>query len=369
MKILLINSVCGILSTGRIVADIAEKYIKEGNECIIAYGRESVPEKYKKISYRISSNENVMLNGIKARIFDNEGFNAEYETKKFIEFAEKYNPDLLWLHNLHGYYINVEMLFDWIKSRPEMEIRWTLHDCWAFTGHCPHFSYVNCTQWKTHCEKCVQKNKYPISIWIDRCKRNYEKKKKLFCGVKKMTLIVPSNWLNELVKQSFLKDYPCEIIPNSIDRSVFKVTDSDFRKQYGLENKKIILGVASAWSSRKGLYHFFDLSNMLDDSYKIVLVGMTKKQIKIAPENIICIERTNSKEELAQIYSAADVFVNPSSEESFGLTTIEALACGTFPIVFKNTACEEVVNQNGGIAVEQNVQALYDAILDAVNRN
>ncbi|MBR6657601.1 MAG: glycosyltransferase [Oscillospiraceae bacterium] len=363
MKILFINSVCGIRSTGRICTDLAEKYIKQGHDVRIAYGRESVPEKYKDIAVRIGKKADVYFSGFCSRVFDNEGFNSVRATKEFLAWAEKYDPDMLWLHNLHGYYINIKMLFDWIKSRPDMQVKWTLHDCWAFTGHCPHFSFVKCEQWKKGCTRCCQKHGYPKSIFFDNSKTNYEKKKKTFCCVKKMTIIVPSYWLADLVKQSFLRDYPVEVIHNTIDTSVYKPTPSNFRKRYGLEDKIIVLGVASAWSKAKGLDDFIELSKMLDCKYKIVLVGIPPKMKKRLPQNIITISRTNNTVELAEIYTAADIFVNPSKEETFGLTTLEAVSCGTEAIVYKNTACEEVIDLCGnGVAIDVSQQALLDEI-------
>jgi len=220
----MINSVCGIRSTGRICTDYAEGYIADGHEVKIAYGRENVPEEYQHLSYRIGTELDVKVNALAARIFDNEGFNSKKQTAEFLKWAEEYNPDLLWLHNLHGYYINVELLFDWIKSRPNMQVKWLLHDCWAFTGHCPHFAVVKCEQWKSECKKCMQKEKYPKSIVISNCLQNFKRKKAAFCGVKKMTLVTPSQWLANLVKQSFLKDYLVEVRHNTIDTTVFKPT-------------------------------------------------------------------------------------------------------------------------------------------------
>lgn len=364
MKVLIINTVCGIRSTGRIVTDLADQYILNGDECRIAYGREIVPEKYKEIVYRIGSNWKVKYNALKARIFDNEGFNAISETKKFIEWANNYNPDILWLHNLHGYYINIELLFNWIKTRPHMEVKWTLHDCWAFTGHCAHFSYVKCDKWKSGCYLCEQTNEYPAGILFDNSSSNFFRKKRIFSGVSKMTVVTPSQWLAELVQKSFLGQYPVEVVHNTIDTRVFKPQKSSFRENYGLDKRIIVLGVASVWNERKGLKDFIDLSYDLDKEYQIVLVGLTNKEKKMhkIPNSVLCIEPINSKEELAEIYSAADIFLNLSKEETFGLTTIEALACGSYPIVYKSTACEEIVNCYGGTAVEQNSAAIIEAI-------
>lgn len=364
MRVLQINSVCGIRSTGRIAIEIAEKYMAEGHECKIAYGREVVPKEYQSYSYRIGTDIGVYINTLKARFWDNEGFNAKKSTKTFLRWADEYNPDLLWLHNLHGYYINVELLFDWIKSRPQMQVRWTLHDCWGFTGHCSYFSFVKCEKWKNMCEGCCQKSAYPTSFLMDFSKRNYVRKKQVFTEVAQMELITPSKWLSDLVKQSFLKDYPIMVEHNRINLDVFRPTESEFRKKNNLVNKKIVLGVATTWAARKGLDDFIELSQLLDDSYQIVLVGINKKQLKRIPSNILCLQRTNNIDELVEIYSAADIYVNPSKEETFGLTTVEALACGTPAIVYKDTACEEVVNKYGGIAVGQTVTDIFKAIYD-----
>ena len=365
MKILLINTVCGIRSTGRIVTDLAEKYMADGHECRIAYGREEAPEAYRDISYRICSGPRVKINALKSRLFDNEGFNAKRETARFIRWAEQYDPDVLWLHNLHGNYLNISMLFDWIKKKTEMEVKWTLHDCWPFTGHCAHFSAVQCYKWKTACEKCPQKKQYPPRWLGDRSRKNYTQKRQIFTGVERMTLITPSQWLASLVQQSFLGEYPIEVVHNTVNTDIFKPTESDFRKRYGLEKKKIVLGVASSWTANKGLEDFVELSQKLGHTYQVVLVGVSSKQKKTLPSNILALGLTNSPYELVAIYSAADVFVNPSREETFGLTTLEAISCGTPAIVYRDTACEEVVNTFGGTAVAfGRTDELIDKILE-----
>lgn len=329
MKILQINSVCGIRSTGRIAVDLAREYEMQGHECKIAYGRENVPEKYKKYAVRIGNELGVRINGIKARCFDTEGFHAKKATKAFLKWASEYNPDILWLHNLHGYYINVEMLFKWIKSRENMTVKWLLHDCWAFTGHCAHFTEANCEQWKIHCSHCIQKYTYPSSLFKDNSRDNYSRKRSAFCGVKNMLIITPSQWLADLVKESFLHEYEVKVKYNKIDEDVFKPTPSDFKKKYGLENRKIILGVASAWSRNKGLYDFIRLPKMLNDTYAVVLVGLTKNQRRKIPDSIICIPQNNNTYELAKIYSAADLFLNLTYQDNYPTVNLEAQACGT----------------------------------------
>ncbi len=344
MKVLFINSVCGIRSTGRIVTDLAEKYMAEGHEVKIAYGRENIPEKYQGISYRIGTNFNVYTNALKARLLDNECFNAFRQTNRFIKWADTYNPDVLWLHNLHGYYLNIEQLFQWIKSRPHMLVRWTLHDCWAFTGHCAHYSMVQCEKWKMQCRHCIQKREYPQSVFLDRCAKNYRRKREAFCGVKSMTLITPSYWLAEQVKQSFLKNYPIEVVHNTIDTEIFKPIPSNFRTQYGLENKKIVLGVCSAWNDKKGFSDFIKLAEILNEPYKIVMVGLDKKQLRKIPPSMLGIERTNSKLQLAEIYTAADVFVNLTYEDTYPTVNLEALSCGIPCFTYRTGGSVETVS-------------------------
>ena len=340
----MINVVCGIRSTGRICTDLATALEAEGHEVKIAYGRESVPEQFQKYAVRIGGDLDVRLHGINSRLLDAHGLGSTGATKRFLEWAEQYNPDLLWLHNLHGYYINYKLLFEWIKKRPGMEVRWTLHDCWAFTGHCSHFTMAKCEQWKTHCARCPQKKRYPASYGLDRCKRNYDQKRASFTGVKRMTLITPSNWLAELVRQSFLKEYPVEVHYNTIDRTVFKPTPSDFRKRYGLQDKIMVLGVASVWDERKGLDDFVKLAGMLDDRYAIVLVGLSDKQIRQMPKNILGLGKTNSAVELAQIYTAADFFFNPTYEDNYPTVNLEAEACGSTVITYDTGGCEETIH-------------------------
>ena len=321
-----------------------------------------MPEQFRKYAVRIGTEFDVKLHGLKARLFDGCGFGSKKATRKFLEWAEDYNPDLLWLHNIHGYYINIELLFNWIKSRPQMKVNWHLHDCWAFTGHCTYFSMVGCDKWKKQCNNCPQKKEYPVSFLLDRSEYNYEIKKKLFSNVNNMLLITPSKWLADLTRNSFLKNYPVEVRYNTIDTSIFKPTKSDFREKNGLEEKIIILGVASVWEKRKGLEDFCKLATMLDDRFIIVLVGLSKRQIDMLPENIIGIKRTESPQELAAIYTASDVFVNPSKEETFGMTTLEASNCGLKVIVYEGTACGEIAVANGGSVVRQGAENIYNAI-------
>ncbi len=342
MKVLMINSVCGIRSTGRICTDIAEVLEKSGHECKIAYGREVVPEKYKKYAVRIGSNMGVKLHAGLSRIFDSAGFHSKHATKKFIKWVKQYNPDIIHLHNLHGYYLHLGILFKYLKSINK-PIVWTLHDCWPFTGHCAYFDFVRCDKWEKQCVRCIRKRDYPSSLIFDKSKRNYRKKKKLMGDLKNLQIITPSQWLANLVKRSFLKEYDVKVIPNGIDLSVFKPTESDFRIKYGLGNKRVVLGVAGVWDERKGLADFLGLSKLLTDDYKIVLVGLTRRQINSLPTNVLGIEKTNNVRELAEIYSTADVLLNPTYEDNYPTTNLEAQACGTPVITYRTGGSVESV--------------------------
>lgn len=366
MKLLLINSVCGIRSTGRIVTDIATEYEKKGWTCKVAYGREDVPKKFKGMSYRIGGKLTEVINALSCRLFDNDGFSAVWQTKRFIKWASSFDPDVLWLHNLHGYYLNVDLLFKWIKSRPGMKVKWTLHDCWAFTGHCSHFDYQGCDKWRSTCFHCSQKKEYPKTLFLDNSKINHQKKKELFSGVSDMQIITPSYWLAGLVKESFFKQYQIIVIHNTIDLSVFKRVDSSFRKERNLEDKIVVLGVASSWNKKKGLFDFISLSEMLDDRYVIVLVGLDRKQMERVPTNVVGIEKTNSKAELAEIYSTADVFVNATYEDNYPTVNLEAQACGTPCITYRTGGSIESVPENN-VVEKGDVVGLVKRIMELTN--
>lgn len=360
MKILQINSVCGVGSTGRIATDLYKVLEEQGHECVIAYGRGTAPEGIKTI--KIGRNFDNYMHVAKTRLFDKHGFGSTKATKDFIKKVEEYNPDVIHLHNIHGYYINIEILFNYLK-RANKKVIWTLHDCWAFTGHCSHFDYIGCDKWKSNCENCPQKKDYPNSLFKDNSKWNYKKKKELFTGIKDMTIITPSEWLAKLVKKSLLRDYKVKVINNGIDLEIFKPTKGNLREKYGLKDKIVILGITSQWSDRKGLSKFIKLSKQLDDKYQIILVGVTQKQRNKLPENIITISKTNDTRELAEIYTSVDVFLNLTMEDNFPTTNLEALACGVPVVTFKTGGSAECISKGCGVAVEKgNIKLIVDAI-------
>lgn len=363
MKILIINEVCGSGSTGKICEQIARDYAAKGHTVTIAYGRDDYPvsETSKPYAKFIGSGIDVKLHALMSRVFDNAGLNSKAVTKRFIRWADEYKPDLIWLHNIHGYYINYKLLFEWIKSLHQVEIRWTLHDCWPFTGHCAYFSAAGCDKWKTGCGSCPQKCEYPKSVLADRSARNYQDKLKAFTGVNNMTLIVPSEWLADLVRQSFMGQYKVEVVPNVADASVFKPTETGFRQKYGLEGKVILLGVATQWNKRKNLPDYIEVARRLGDKVTLVLLGLTEEQINTLPTNVLGFKNVDSQTDLAGLYSTADMLLHLSLEETFGMTILEASMCGTKSICYKDTACEEVALKLGGF-VASDIEEVINTI-------
>ncbi len=347
MKVFQINSF-GNLSTGRIAVDIYKTLKEAGYDGIIAYARGSLEEGIPGV--RIGSHFDLIVHGLFARFLDRSGAFSMHATKKLLREIELYSPDIIHLHNLHGYYINIPILFKYLKDK-DIPVVWTLHDCWAFTGHCCYYSVAGCNRWQQQCYNCPQKKIYPASLLFDNSRKNYLQKKELFTGVD-LQIVVVSRWLGDEVRKSFLQNKRMTVIYNGIDTSVFKPTESNFKAKYCLQDKQIILGVASTWSERKGLLDFIKLSYLLNDQWRIVLVGVTDNEIGCFTSKMIGIKRLNCVSEVAEIYSAANVFFNASTEETFGMPTIEAMACGTPVVVYNATAIPEVVEEGCGFIVE-----------------
>lgn len=369
MKVLMINSVCGIGSTGRICTDIAQELEKQGHEVKIAYGRDGyVPKQFKKFAIRIGTDFDVRMHGLKARLFDASGFGSKKATKKFIDWVREYDPDVIHLHNIHGYYINVEILFNYLKTCNK-KIIWTLHDCWAFTGHCTYFEYVDCKKWKHGCTKCEQIKEYPKSI-VDKSKQNWLKKKQIFTNIPNMILVTPSEWLKRIVKTSFLHEYPINVIHNGIDLETFKERETKqtnyLRKKYDLFEKSVILGVASVWDKRKGLDFFINLSKIIDDDYRIVIIGASHKQQESFNNKMIGIDKTHDINELVDWYNVADVFVNPTLEDNYPTTNLEAIACGTPVITFNTGGSPESALKYGEMVEKKNIKKLKQAIVKVI---
>lgn len=343
-------------STGGIMMKEHRELLAAGGESYAFWGRGRAGEGDREM--RFATDAEVRRDALQTRLDGRAGFHSKAATRRLLERLEEIKPDVVHLHNLHGYYVNVEMLFEWLAAR-ECKVEWTLHDCWAFTGHCAHFTYAKCAQWKTHCayseERCPQLGAYPKTYSKTSCAWNFDQKRRLFNLVPagRMKLITPSQWLSDLVAESFLSEYPVEVRRNTIDTSVFKPTPSDFRERYGIGDRFMVLGVASPWTERKGLTDFVRLAKELDsEKYAIVLVGLSEKQVKEMPAVIVGLARTDSREELAGIYSAADVFFNPTVEDNYPTVNLEAEACGTPVVTYDAGGCAETVRRGDSCVVE-----------------
>ena len=353
MRVLFINSVGGVGSTGRICTDLYDVFQENGHQCCIAYGRGDAPEQYN--TYKIGGRINNYIHVLETRLFDNHGFSSRRATTNFIKFIENYNPDIINIHNIHGYFLNIEILCEYL-SRTKAKIIWTLHDGWLFSGHAAHPKLD--TNGEPIFKKGIQSQsrEYPKS-YVNREKRNYYKKKTALLKIPAIQFITPSNWLSETAKMTYLKKYSFEVINNGIDlNSFYPDAPSEISK------KKIILGVSSFWNESKGLQIFNELVNLLDlDKYEIMLVGNIKEKVN---KKIKIIDKTDSVDELRKIYSSATYFVNPTFNDTFPTVNIEALACGTPVITFKTGGSPEIITKETGIVVEEKTsQALRDMIV------
>jgi putative colanic acid biosynthesis glycosyltransferase len=363
-KIVFVNT-CLYGSTGRIVRQIQDVAEKKGmmTWTVTSYDR-SGRVKYKNHDIIIGNFFSRYLHLLISRFMGIGGLFSNIATIRLVKRLNQIKPDIIHLHNLHNAYINLPILFSYIKKN-DIRVIWTLHDCWAFTGRCPYFDITNCSKWKEGCGNgCpFPKDEYPIS-YINNTRLMWKIKRKCFDGVQNLIIVTPSEWLRNIVDSSFLAQYKAIVINNGIDLSLFKPTEGNFKSKYDVSDKNIILGVALAWDRRKGIDVFAKLDELLSDEYQIVLIGVNEEQKRTLPSSIICIGRTNSQTELAEIYSAADVFLNPTREDNFPTVNIEALACGTPVITFNTGGSPEIIDDTCGIVVNDGD---YDALVAAVS--
>lgn len=358
-NLLQINVTANWGSTGRITEDIGQLVMSHGWESRIAYGR-YVTESQSKL-YRIGGKADLFEHLVATRLLDRHGLASRQATRRLIDYIDEVAPSIIHLHNIHGYFLNYPLLFDYLKQT-NVPVVWTLHDCWAFTGHCAFFDYAKCERWKTGCHDCPQKRSYPESLFFGRSRKNYENKKRYFTSLQNLTLVPVSEWLESKVRQSFLGNCFIETIHNGIDMEVFKPS-SEQNKDARLQGRCIVLGVASVWDDRKGLADFIRLRELLPKDYAIVLIGLREAQIKQLPEGIIGISRTNNRQELVDYYSMAEAFVNPTWEDTFPTTNLEALACGTPVITYRTGGSVEAVTPETGYVVDQgDIKGLASAL-------
>ena len=362
MKVVQINTF-PYKATGAIMLGIHQLLLRDGNESFVVWGRGRDAENDNEIV--IKDKIGVKIHGLYTRLTDKTGFASKRATHKLISQLQIIKPDIIHLHNIHGYYLNIEMLFDFIKTH-DIKVVWTLHDCWPITGHCAYFDMIGCQKWKTGCNHCEQRNTYPASMLLDSSKWNWNRKKELFTGINAI-VVTPSKWLEDIVKQSYMRDYQVQVIYNGIDTEIYKPKRNEkLKRKYAPHGESIVLGVASEWTERKGLGDFVCLAQENPD-IKFIVVGVTPEQKKRLPTELIGICRTNDVDELVALYSIADVFLNPTYEDNFPTTNLEALACGT-PVVTYDTGgspevIEEAQNQYGtviGAVVEKETPQRVD---------
>ena len=369
MRVAIINSVCGTGSTGKICVDISRMLQKNGHTCKVFYGRGN----YKNNdidSFRFETDLEVYEHIFASRFLDCQGLRSNHATNKLIEELKNFNPDIINIHNIHGYYVNYELLFHYIIEH-NIRVVWTLHDCWAFTGHCPFLNSLTCNKYQKGCEHCPAKKNYPASWLIDNSKNHYVKKSELYSKISNMRIVVPSIWLQNIVQQSILKKYQVYVINNGINTKVFRDSYSNneveatYNKYFNINitEKKAVLGVANIWSDRKGLKDIVKLSNELDDDYIICLVGLSKKQLKELPESIKGVVRTDNQVDLAHLYKGAFVYINPTYADNYPTTNIEAASCGTRVITYQTGGSGESIKDKRNVIPQGDINGLKEAII------
>ena len=370
-KLLHINPVLRTsTSTGRIIQEIGTVAMASGWDNYIAYskGRDGVMPSASKL-IPVGSRLSVALHGLITRFLDMHGLGSVLATKKFVKEIERLQPDVIHIHNIHGYFLNYKVLFDYL-SKTDIPVIWTVHDCWLYTGHCYHYASAGCEKWRTHCEKCPQKRAFPTSLWIDRSRQNFADKRDAFTSLKNLTIVTVSVWMTGEMSHSFLRECNFKVIHNGINLDVFDVQPDDkaVREKYGLGDKKIILGLASIWSKEKGWDDFVKMSEMLNDDEVIVMVGVTEKQQEQLPKGVVGIRRTENVRQLAELYSAATAFVNPTWQDNYPTVNLEAIACGTPVVTYRTGGSVEAVTEETGYVVEQgDVAGLLKAVRDIKN--
>ena len=367
-KILQINSVVNTGSTGRIAEGIGQTAMKAGWRSYIAYGRSANPSQSELI--KIGDKWDMYNHMLQTRVLDNHGLASKRATRKFIQQIEQIKPDIIHLHNIHGYYLNYQILFEYL-SKSNIPVVWTLHDCWPFTGHCAHWSYTECDKWKTGCENCPRKHGYPSSWFVARSKQNYIDKKECFTSIRNLVFVPVSDWLGNFIPETFMKNYPVHRIYNGVDISVFKPNRNRTAvfQRYGIHANYCVLAVTSMWTVSKGYNDLRELSSLLGDSFSVVLVGINKEQQKELSADMVGILRTENISQLADLYASADVFVNLTYADSFPTTNLEALACGTPVVTYRTGGSPEAVSSETGFVVKQgNLDEVVQAVKTVCQR-
>lgn len=369
-KLLQIDACLNVGSTGRIAEDLAKLAQEHGWECYHIHGSRYVNPPSRMITYQPGSVADEYIHYAEHRLFDNDGLASRVVTRRIVKRIKEVSPDVIQLHDLHDHWLNYKILFEYLNTL-NIPIVWTQHDCWSFTGGCSYFTLLGCEQWKNGCSKsCPERSCHFMRRLWNKTELHYNLKRELFSATNNLTLVPVSHWLEGLLKESFLKKKNIRMIHNGIDINVFRpLDDISILRKHGLEGinhvgaKFVLIGVAHPWSERKGLKDYIALSKVLPPNCIIVLIGLSEEQRNGLPENIVGLGVTRNVDELVELYNVADIVLNLSHEETFGLTTAEGFACGTPGIVYNATASPELITPETGIIVETgDIQGVADAV-------
>lgn len=367
MKTLLqINPVLRVnTSTGRIMQEIGELAMQHGWRSCIAYskGRDGIMSCQSEV-IPVGNKWSAIWHGLETRLFDRHGLASNEATRLFVKQIQELKPDVIHIHNIHGYFLNYQILFDFL-AQSNIPVVWTVHDCWLYTGHCYYYSYAGCNKWQTGCGHCPQKKEFPASWLIDRSHQNYEDKKQAFTSLPldQLTIVPVSEWIREEMQHSFFRNNQFHVIHNGINTNIFNIYNPEQVKQkYGLNGKHILLGVASIWSREKGFDDCIQMADFLHPDEMLVLVGVRPEQQKKLKKNMLGIPRTENIHQLAELYAAADAFINPTWQDNYPTVNLEAIACGT-PVVTYRTggSIEAITDQTGFIVPQGNVKEMLEA--------
>lgn len=367
MKTLLqINPVLRVnTSTGRIMQEIGELAMQHGWRSCIAYskGRDGIKSCQSEV-IPVGNKWSTIWHGLETRLFDRHGLASNEATRLFVKQIQELKPDVIHIHNIHGYFLNYQILFDFL-AKSNIPVIWTVHDCWLYTGHCYYYSYAGCNKWQTGCGHCPQKKEFPASWLIDRSHQNYEDKKQAFTSLPQdqLTIVPVSEWIREEMQHSFFRNNQFHVIHNGINTNIFNIYNPEQVKQkYGLNGKHILLGVASIWSREKGFDDCIQMTDLLHPDEMLVLVGVRPEQQKKLKKNMLGIPRTENIHQLAELYAAADAFINPTWQDNYPTVNLEAIACGT-PVVTYRTggSIEAITDQTGFIVPQGNVKEMLEA--------
>lgn len=359
-KLVQINATCNWGSTGRIAEQIGILALDNGWDCYIVHGARYVHDSRLK-TIPVGTRREDTLHAIKSKLLGGHGLGSINATKHLVETLRSIKPDIVHLHNIHGYYVNYQILFDYL-SRTDIPVVWTLHDCWTMTGHCTHFDKIGCERWRTGCYNCPQKKAQYGTLLLNNSKRNWILKKESFTSLHNLTIVPVSNWLGDIVKKSYLKDFRIKVINNGIDLKIFHPIKTNLREKLDIHaDKTILLGVATDWDEEKGINEFIRLS--INPQYQVVLIGLTAKQVKSMPKNIIALQHTSNQQELVEYYNIADMLVNPTYNDTFPTVNVEALACGTPVVTYRTGGSPEILSDETGLVVERGD---YEALVHAI---